>query len=60
MKYRVRLREVCEPVSQKEWDEYFDTIDEAKRRIIAVNAGKVFMNTPDWYMEAKHEIEEVE
>ena len=59
MKYRVFLCETCEPAFIDEWHEDFDTLEEAKRRIISVNVGNHFAGSKDWYIQAKEKIEEV-
>lgn len=58
MKYRVYLREVIEPYSQKEWHEDYDTPNQAISRIeyCRVN-GKL---GADWYIQTKEQIDEVQ
>lgn len=59
MKYRIFLLESERGWGQKRWHEDYDTLDEAKMRIIKVNAVNVTLRAPDWYMQADDRIEVV-
>jgi hypothetical protein len=59
MKYRIYIREVCEPYSQQEWHEDYDTFEDAHNRIEKVNSGIGFNYSRDWYLQAKTIIEGV-
>lgn len=60
MKYRIFLVESERGWGQDRWHEDYDTYEEAKRRIITVNAANVTLRAPDWYMQADDRIEVVE
>lgn len=59
MKYRIFLVESERGWGQERWHEDYDTYEEAKWRIINVNAHNTSSRAPDWYMQAEDRIEVV-
>jgi len=60
VKYRIELMESDRHWGLEYWHEYYDTYEEAKKRIKDVNSENTALTAPDWYMQAEEKIEAVE
>jgi hypothetical protein len=60
VKYRIQVMESERGWGRDYWQEVFDTYDEAKARIKAINEQNTSLTAPDWYMQAEQTIEAIE
>jgi hypothetical protein len=60
IKYRIRVMESERGWGREYWTEDFDSYQEAKDRIGAINSRNTSLTAPDWYMQAEEAVEAVE
>lgn len=59
VKYRIFLMESERGWGQERWTEDYDTLTEAKARILEVNSQNTAETVPDWYMVAETRVEAI-
>lgn len=60
IKYRINVMESERGWGRDYWTEDFNTYEEAKARIWAINSKNTSPTAPDWYMQADDTVEAVE